>query len=55
MPRLYEPFNQVMETPVRLRCVTMLLMEDTFFTMIPFGWVDSSLAVAVAMAPFDDM
>ena len=37
----YELFDQIMEAPVRLRCVTMLLMVGTFFTMIPFGWVRS--------------
>ena len=41
MSRLYEPFDQIMEAPALLRCVTMLLMEGTFFTMIPFGWVRS--------------
>ena len=41
MSRPYELFDQIMEASARLRCVTMLLMEDTFFTMIPFGWVRS--------------
>ncbi|RVW85608.1 hypothetical protein CK203_037578 [Vitis vinifera] len=41
MSRPYEPFDQIMEAPACLRCVTMLLMEGTFFTMIPFGWVHS--------------
>ena len=39
MSRPYELFDQIMEVPARLRCVTMLLMVVTFFTMIPFGWV----------------
>ena len=39
MFRLYEPFDQIMEASARLCCVTMLLMVDTFLTMIPFGWV----------------
>ena len=41
MSRLYEPFDQIMEAPACLCCVTMLFMEGTFFTMIPFGWVRS--------------
>ena len=41
MSRPYELFDQIMEAPTRLRCVTMLLMEDTSFTMISFGWVCS--------------
>ena len=41
MSRLYESFDQIMEASACLRCVTMLLMEDTFFTMISFGWVRS--------------
>ncbi|KAL6347607.1 hypothetical protein AAG906_026135 [Vitis piasezkii] len=41
MSRPYEPFDQIMEAPACLRCVTMLFMEDAFFTMIPFGWIRS--------------
>ena len=41
MSRLYEPFDQIMEAHARLRYVTMPLMEDTFLTMILFGWVHS--------------
>ena len=37
----YELFDQIMEAPAGLRCVTMLLMVGTFFTMIPLGWVCS--------------
>ena len=41
MSRPYELFDQIMEALVGLRCVTMLFMVGTFFTMIPFGWVRS--------------
>ena len=41
MSHIYEPFDQIMEAPSRLCCVTMLLMVDTFLTMILFGWVRS--------------
>ena len=41
MSRPYELFDQIMEALARLRCVTMLLMVGTFFTMIPIGWVRS--------------
>ena len=41
MSRLYEPFNQIMEAPAHLCCVTMLVMVDTFLTMILFGFVRS--------------
>ena len=41
MSHPYELFDQIMEVPACLCCVTMLLMVGTFFTMIPFGWVRS--------------
>ena len=41
MSRPYELFDQIMEAPAGLRCVTMLFMVGTFFTMIHFGWVRS--------------
>ena len=41
MSRPYEHFDQIMEAPACLRCVTMLFVEETFFTVIPFGWVCS--------------
>ena len=39
MSCFYEPFDQIMEAPAFFSCVTMLLVEDTFFAMISFGWV----------------
>ena len=41
MSRPYELFDKIMEAPTGLCCVTMLLVVDTLFTMIPLGWVRS--------------
>ena len=41
MSRLDEHFDQIVEAPACLCCVTMFLVEDIFFTMISSGWVCS--------------
>ena len=41
MSRLDESFNQIMEAPACLYCVTMFLMEGASLAMISFGWVRS--------------
>ena len=41
MSPFYESFDQIMEAPARIYCVTMVFMEGTLFAMIPFGRIRS--------------